>query len=722
LDDPLAVVNMLHEVLVGAGLHADLGLPQIAVVGSQSVGKTSVLQSLVGRNFLPRGAGIVTRRPLVLQLRNTNALGSPEQTQHGGAALSGALQHGHSECSRASRTPHEDPPGHEADGVSSRGWVEFEHRRGERLSFADVCQEITAETERVCGSSHAVSDEPILLRIFSPGVTDLTLVDLPGLTKVPTGDQPADIADRIRSLVMRYISQPSCIILAVSAANADLATSDALALAREADPAGDRTLGVLTKLDLAGEAQGAVEALQGRLYPLRLGYAGVVCGGEAAGFDAALAAERDFFERSREFRQVSERCGIPHLARRMHDLLLDHIRRALPDLRARLQRIVEEHRAELEAFGDPELLNRMGQGPFLLHLLSGYVRNFSDALDGRSASYHQEAMPDKLVGGARLHHIFHQIFLKAILDFGAFSGMPDVEIRLAMRNAAGTKPQLFVPEVAFEALVKRQIQKLEEPSLQCVHLVYEELKQLASQSEDAEMQRFPGLREKVLEVVHGVVRRCVQPTSQMVSNLIRIELAHINVSHPDFIGGHRAMSEAFQAAHGRVAGERSPGRAELPVGAATAAVEAPPSARDVKQSAAEWPRSQWGRKGSREDESLRLPAVPTVVAPSEVPTGKELMDTQLLKSLLSSYFEIVKRKIVDAVPKTIMHFMVNAVRDSLHHECIAEVYKSELFASLLSEAEEVQRQRLRLNRRLEELRRAQDMLAQVRDAAIHSSV
>merc|ERR1719460_1939543 len=70
-DDPLGIVNQLHEVLAGVGLHADLGLPQIAVVGSQSVGKTSVLESLVGRDFLPRGSGIVTRRPLVLQLRST---------------------------------------------------------------------------------------------------------------------------------------------------------------------------------------------------------------------------------------------------------------------------------------------------------------------------------------------------------------------------------------------------------------------------------------------------------------------------------------------------------------------------------------------------------------------------------------------------------------------------------------------------------------------------
>ncbi|CAE8597978.1 unnamed protein product, partial [Polarella glacialis] len=262
-------------VVLGAGLHADLGLPMIAVVGSQSVGKTSVLESLVGRDFLPRGSGIVTRRPLILQLRTTR---QPPQNQPDSSTAD----------SSAAGQPVAD---------NQREWAEFEHLPGEQFSsFEAVRREVERETERVCGSHRGVSDQPILLRIFSPSVMDLTLVDLPGLTKVPTGDQPKDISERIRNLVLRYILPKSSIILAVSAANADLATSDALALAREVDPLGERTLGVLTKLDLADESGSAIEALQGRLYPLRLGYVGVICRSErdsATGltFEDALKAE-----------------------------------------------------------------------------------------------------------------------------------------------------------------------------------------------------------------------------------------------------------------------------------------------------------------------------------------------------------------------------------------------------------------------------------------------
>ena len=104
--------------------------------------------------------------------------------------------------------------------------------------------------DRVLMAPTGISPVPINLRIFSPNVLTLTLVDLPGLTKVPVGDQPKDIEKQIRDMLMKYISRPSCIILAVTPGNIDLANSDGLKMAREVDPEGTRTIGVLTKIDL----------------------------------------------------------------------------------------------------------------------------------------------------------------------------------------------------------------------------------------------------------------------------------------------------------------------------------------------------------------------------------------------------------------------------------------------------------------------------------------
>ena len=109
----------------------------------------------------------------------------------------------------------------------------------------------------------------------------MTLIDLPGITKVPVGDQPGNIEARTREIVLSYIRDPSCLILAVSAANADLANSDALQVAALADPDGARTIGVLTKLDIMDRGTSAARALRNGVVPLRLGYCGVVLRAQA---------------------------------------------------------------------------------------------------------------------------------------------------------------------------------------------------------------------------------------------------------------------------------------------------------------------------------------------------------------------------------------------------------------------------------------------------------
>lgn len=183
-----------------------LDLPQVAVVGSQSSGKSSVLEALVGRDFLPRGPEICTRRPLMLQLVRTNPLETPS--------------------------------------TEVQEFGEFLHIKGKKFTnFEQIKAEILKETERVAGASKGISDSPIRLKIHSPHVLTMTLVDLPGITRVPVGDQPSDIESLIRQMIISYIQHSTCIILAVSAANVDLANSDAISMAQAVDPEGIRTIG-----------------------------------------------------------------------------------------------------------------------------------------------------------------------------------------------------------------------------------------------------------------------------------------------------------------------------------------------------------------------------------------------------------------------------------------------------------------------------------------------
>ncbi|TPP55852.1 Dynamin-2 [Fasciola gigantica] len=296
MEQLIPLVNKLQDAFASLSIPLNLDLPQIAVVGSQSAGKSSVLENFVGRDFLPRGSGIVTRRPLILQL------------------VTDKVEYG-----------------------------EFIHCKNKRFTdFDDIRKEIEAETDRVTGTNKGISNIPINLRIHSPHVLNLTLIDLPGMTKVPVGDQPPDIEIQIRKMIIEFVEKDNCLILAVTPANTDLANSDALKLAKEYDPQGLRTIGVLTKLDLMDEGTDAKEVLENRLLPLRRGYVGVVNRSQRdidgrKDIASALAAERRFFLAHPGYHHMADRMGTPYLQRVLNQQLTNHIRESLPNLRNQLQ-------------------------------------------------------------------------------------------------------------------------------------------------------------------------------------------------------------------------------------------------------------------------------------------------------------------------------------------------------------------------------------------------
>jgi len=203
-------------------------------------------------------------------------------------------------------------------------WGEFLHLPGQKFyNFNKIREEIVKDTELKTGKNVGISPQPINLRIFSPNVLTLTLIDLPGLTKVPVGDQPKDIEKQIRDMILKYVTKPNAIILAVTAANTDLANSDGLKLAREVDPEGLRTIGVLTKVDLMDQGTDVIDILAGRVIPLRLGYVPVVNRGQRdidnkKSISKALSAEREYFENHASYRSKAQYCGTPFLARKLN--------------------------------------------------------------------------------------------------------------------------------------------------------------------------------------------------------------------------------------------------------------------------------------------------------------------------------------------------------------------------------------------------------------------
>lgn len=431
---------------------------------------------------------------------------------------------------------------------SKQSWGEFLHLRGQKFyDFKAIRNEIRRETERGAGQDRGINGTPIHLKIVSPNVLDLTMVDLPGITKVAVGDQPEDIEYRVREMCLKYVRNPRSIILAVTAANTDIANSDSLKMAKQVDPEGKRTLGVLTKLDLMDRGVDALDALAGRVIPLQLGYVGVVnrCQSDVTkgvSIREARKAESAFFQKHPSYRLMSSRLGTNFLTRRLNQTLVDHIKRCLPDIKMRISKMLLRVNAELDSIGhSANALDRTDQGRVLLSILAKFSTAFADAIEGKSTTH--ESMLTELYGGARISYIFNEIFSKSVLNLDPFTGLSDADIRNAIRNATGPRPALFVPEVSFETLVRRQIAGLAQAGNQCVEMVYEELRRLTTRCDCPQLQHYHDLSSKVVDTVHILLKQRLAPTQQMVSNLIKLELSYINTSHPDFIGGSRAVAQ-----------------------------------------------------------------------------------------------------------------------------------------------------------------------------------
>ena len=480
----------------------------------------------MGRDFLPRGSGIVTRRPLILQLINVPA---EDDDKTNGDETS--VPH-----TPASVAEHEE-------------WAEFHHIPGRKFrDFGQVRQEIENETARIAGNNKGINRQPINLKIFSPHVLNLTMVDLPGLTKVPIGDQPTDIEKQTRTLISEYIAKPNSIVLAVSPANVDLVNSESLKLARHVDPMGRRTIGVLTKLDLMDHGTNALDILSGRVYPLKLGFIGVVNRSQQdiqnnKPMSDALKSEADFFRHHPAYRNIATRCGTQYLAKSLNTTLMAHIRDRLPDIKARLNTLMGQTQQELASYGSKQFSGKEHRGSLILQLMTRFATSFISSIDGTSS----EISTKELCGGARIYYIFNSVFGNSLETIDPTTNLSVLDIRTAIRNSTGPRPSLFVPELAFDLLVKPQIKMLEIPSQRCVELVYEELIKTCHTCGSTELSRFPRLQGKLIEVVSDLLRERLGPASNYVESLISIQRAYINTNHPNFLGAAAAMSSVIQS-------------------------------------------------------------------------------------------------------------------------------------------------------------------------------
>uniref|UniRef100_A0A8C1UZG5 dynamin GTPase n=1 Tax=Cyprinus carpio TaxID=7962 RepID=A0A8C1UZG5_CYPCA len=704
MEDLIPLVNRLQDAFSSIGQSCNLDLPQIAVVGGQSAGKSSVLENFVGRDFLPRGSGIVTRRPLVLQLISANA-----------------------------------------------EWAEFLHCKGKKFTdFDEVRQEIEAETDRVTGANKGISPIPINLRVYSPHVLNLTLIDLPGITKVPVGDQPADIEHQIRDMIMQFICRESCLILAVTPANTDLANSDALKLAKDVDPQGQRTVGVITKLDLMDEGTDARDVLENKLLPLRRGYIGVVNRSQKdidgkKDIRAALAAERKFFLSHPAYRHIADSMGTPHLQKVLNQQLTNHIRDTLPAFRSKLQSQLLSLDREAEEYRHYRPDDPSRKTKALLQMVQQFSVDFEKRIEGSGDQ------PDTVTvicshdaSGNQLRHQEHprhQVRLASVPSRSLWGQICGCKGQVCVFCRTG----LFTPDMAFEAIVKKQVVKIKEPCIKCIDLVVQELINTVRQCSN-KLDSFPRLREETERIVTSHIRDRESKAKEQVLLLIDVQLAYINTNHEDFIGFANAQQRSSQANKKSSAGNQVIRKGWLTINNISIMKGGAKEywfvltaeslswfkddeekekkymlpldnlkVRDVEKSfmsskhmfAIFNTEQRNVFKDNRflelacdtleEVESWRASLLRAGVYPERAavsPSENFSMDPQLerkvetIRNLVDSYMAIVNKCIRDLMPKSIMHLMINNVKEFINAELLAQLYSAGDQNALMDESQE----------------------------------
>ena len=457
-------------------------------------------------------------------------------------------------------------------------------------------------------------------------------------------------------MVLKQISKPNAIILAVTAANVDLANSDGLKLAREVDPEGQRTIGVLTKIDLMDHGTDVVDILAGRIIPLRLGYVPVVNRGQRdienkKRIDVALKAEKEFFENHASYRNKASYCGTPYLARKLNLILMLHIKQTLPDIKTRISTSLAKYQQELDQLGAGDLLGNSAN--IVLNIITEFSNEYRTVLDGNST----ELSSNELSGGARISFVFHELYSNGIKAVDPFEQVKDIDIRTILYNSSGSSPALFVGTTAFELIVKQQIKRLEEPSLKCVSLVFDELVRILGQLLQKNLfRRYPQLKEKFHQVVINFFKKVMDPTNKLVRDLVAMEACYINTGHPDFLNGHRAMAIVNDRHNANKPTQVDPKTGKPLPPSVPPRAASPSLPTDGSMENGGFFGSFFASKNKKKMAAMEPP--PATLKASGTLSERENQEVEVIKLLINSYFNITRRTMIDMVPKAIMLTLV----------------------------------------------------------------
>lgn len=497
----------------------ELALPRLIVVGTQSSGKSSVLNSIMSMDILPTGKNMTTRSPMDIRLHQLK-----------GNVTEGWVEFG---------------------DYSSEGWIN-EKKIMIKLPIPldseinEIRDFISQKTIEIAGDGMNISSKPIIINIYSPNVPNLSLVDLPGLTMVACTDkgQPEDIKEKIENLVVSYIKQTKTIILTVVQARSDLETDIGLALIKKYDINGQRIIGVLTKPDLMNHETHIGEYLSNNISKnLMLTYGYYVIknrnGQEMKEINIlkGFELERDYFNNHHEYKKpiYKDKTGTNNLTNSLSKILIASITELLPSVMTEIIALENKLNLKLDKIGQELPGTKEGKLSFMNKFISNFYYKFMDSIGSRGTvlntgksikdnfiTYRNELMEIKPFDNKK---IYNDEYFKNII--ASFEGnhmsfhIPPIQILEACMTDQRYKP----------------IMNLQEKSLKCVdnicELIINLIRNITSQEEFAQ---YPLLSSHMMNIlIDEIISKVKDRTKHNINELLKNENDYIWTDSREFI-------------------------------------------------------------------------------------------------------------------------------------------------------------------------------------------
>ena len=619
------LINLIDQ-LRDCGVNEYIKLPRICSLGTQSSGKSSVLESIVGLDFLPRGDGVVTRRPLELRLCHIN---------------------------------------------SGQPWAVFEERKGVKFTdFVKVRETIEALTDEVCKTNKNIIDKPIVLNVYSQTCPDLTLVDLPGVTRVPIGDQPKNIEQITKDMARRYVEDPLTIILCVIAANSDIATSDGLMLAKDIDVAGTRTLGVLTKLDIMDAGTDAKKVLMNEEIPLKLGYVGVKNRSKQdlnnkISMAETQRKEREFFKTHPVYKNLpAGHLGTEVLINKLTKIYFRIIRENLPRIVKAINDRVKTAEEELQGLGQPMPTDDAGKMSMLWNMINEYCDVFRKVLQGKYNNKRVNFLEGE--GGFKIKILYKKLLEEFTGDYKATVGYSDENINYALTIHEGDSIPGFPSVDAFIYLLRPQLEKLKDPIEECFQEVFQYLDFLSGKIMEKTFTRFPQAINDMTDLVSNYLMEERDKTKYLIDSVVDMEINYLFTNDYDYLNNFTTFIPK-QARQSQVMND-----------------------------------NKGDGKGGNNNLNNEIKPQPPIDA-------KNIFINEI-RNRIEAYFKLIVRNLRDSIPKIMGNYLVKEIEENMQLKLYNKLYNAREMTDLLSEPESVAERRKELNEMIKVMRNAQKIL------------